>query len=251
MEALDTSSSTAVPPSTLIATSSSPSLPSSSATEATVTASSVSSSASVGGPLSSSPSDVNFRSTSFNAALARDASSLFHSSRYQECLDLLNQILLSDHENPKVLHNIAVVEYFRDGCSDPQKLLDLLSKVKKKIEELCKKSVRDQWDDANASPTNSSPNASTANLKGGSVGTNTDIPAYLEDYDTSIPVFNSAVILFHLQEHAKALTVLEPLYHNIEVIDEPAALRICGLMLDTALAACQPRKACVRRLPLA
>ncbi|KAI5066951.1 hypothetical protein GOP47_0017479 [Adiantum capillus-veneris] len=242
MEALDTGSSTAAASSTVTATSStSPSLSSSSAAVATV--SSASSSASVGAPLSSSSSDVNFRSPSFNAVLARDASSLFHSSRYQECLDLLHQILLSDHENPKVIHNIAVVEYFRDGCSDPQRLLELLSKVKKKIEELCKKSVRDQWDDANVSPTNSSPNANNSNLKGGSLGT-VDIPAYLEDYDTSIPIFNSAVILFHLQQYAVALTVLEPLYHNIEVIDEPAALRICGLMLDTALAASQPRKAC-------
>eukprot|EP01018_Ginkgo_biloba_P031399 Gb_09405 [translate_table: standard] len=30
----------------------------------------------------------------------------------------------------QVLHNIAVAEYFRDGCTDPQKLLDVLEKVK-------------------------------------------------------------------------------------------------------------------------
>eukprot|EP00250_Pteridium_aquilinum_P010179 c19199_g1_i1 orf=90-2777(+) len=249
MEALDTGSSAATASSvqafssTVVSVPSASSSSSSSAAAAAAVASSSSSSAPAGGPLACS-SDVNLRSPSFNASLARDASSLFHSSRYQECIDLLHQILLSDPENPKVLHNIAVVEYFRDGCADPQKLLDLLSKVKKKIEELCKKSAREQWDDVNALPPNSPPSANSSSVKGSNAGTNTDVPAYLEDYDTSIPIFNSAVILFHLQQYAAALTVLEPLYHNIEVIDEPAALRICGLMLDTALASCQPRKAC-------
>lgn len=30
----------------------------------------------------------------------------------------------------QVIHNIAVAEYFRDGCSDPRKLLEVLNKVK-------------------------------------------------------------------------------------------------------------------------
>ncbi|KAH7302184.1 hypothetical protein KP509_23G060100 [Ceratopteris richardii] len=204
-------------------------------------ASSATSSASVAGLVSSSLSDANLRSPSSNAALAREASSLFHSGHYQECIELLCQILSNDHENPKVSHNIAVVEYFRDGCSDPQKLLDLLSK--KNIEELCKKSVREQWDDASISPASSSPKANNSNSKGNSVGSNDDLTAYLEDYDTSIPVFNSAAVLFHLHQYKAALSILEPLYNNIEVIDEPAALRICGLMLDTALAASEPKKA--------
>lgn len=30
----------------------------------------------------------------------------------------------------QVLHNIAVAEYFHDGCPDPKKLLDVLDRVK-------------------------------------------------------------------------------------------------------------------------
>lgn len=30
----------------------------------------------------------------------------------------------------QVLHNIAVAEYFQDGCTDPRNLLDALNKVK-------------------------------------------------------------------------------------------------------------------------
>lgn len=30
----------------------------------------------------------------------------------------------------QVLHNIAIAEYFRDGCSDPRKLLEVLNNVK-------------------------------------------------------------------------------------------------------------------------
>lgn len=106
MEALDTGSSAAGASSVqaFSSTSSSPSPSSSSSSSsaaAGAAASSSSSSAFAGGPLVSS-SDANPRNSSLNAALARDASSLFHSSRYQECIDLLHQILLSDHENPKV-----------------------------------------------------------------------------------------------------------------------------------------------------
>lgn len=30
----------------------------------------------------------------------------------------------------QVRHNIAVAEYYRDGCTNPQKLLEVLSQVK-------------------------------------------------------------------------------------------------------------------------
>ncbi|PPS05641.1 hypothetical protein GOBAR_AA15007 [Gossypium barbadense] len=35
-----------------------------------------------------------------------------------------------------VLHNIAIAEFFRDACSDPKKLLEVLNNVKKRSEEL-------------------------------------------------------------------------------------------------------------------
>nr|CAN83603.1 hypothetical protein VITISV_020807 [Vitis vinifera] len=64
------------------------------------------------------------------ASLAKDAALLFQSRKFSECLDVLNQLLQKKEDDPKVLHNIAIAEYFRDGCSDPKKLLEVLNNVK-------------------------------------------------------------------------------------------------------------------------
>ncbi|GFS40785.1 hypothetical protein Acr_00g0070530 [Actinidia rufa] len=64
------------------------------------------------------------------AALAKDASVAFHSGKFAECVDLLNQLLQKKETDPKILHNIAVGRYFQDGCSDPRKLLEVLNNVK-------------------------------------------------------------------------------------------------------------------------
>ncbi|KAG0567961.1 hypothetical protein KC19_7G175300 [Ceratodon purpureus] len=51
------------------------------------------------------------------------------------------------------------------------------------------------------------------------------------------------MMMYNLQRYADAMAVLEPLYRNIEPIDETAALRVCLLMLDITLASGQPGKA--------
>ncbi|XP_038979340.1 uncharacterized protein LOC120109704 [Phoenix dactylifera] len=51
--------------------------------------------------------------------LAKEAAVLFQGRRFSECIDVLNQLLQKKGDDLKVLHNIAVAEYFHDGCSDP------------------------------------------------------------------------------------------------------------------------------------
>ncbi|KAB5537458.1 hypothetical protein DKX38_014991 [Salix brachista] len=55
---------------------------------------------------------------------------------------------------------------------------------------------------------------------------------------TAANFLDAAIIWYHLHEYSKALSVLEPLYHNIEPIEERTALHVCLLLLDVALA-CQ------------
>lgn len=178
--------------------------------------------------------------------LARDAAAMFQARRYPECLDILNQLLQKKEDDPKVLHNIAVAEYFSDGCTDPKKLLEVLDKVKKKSEELVR--VAGDQLEGIISPSNTSsglvPKGSS--VTGGqqaSASSNSDGVAFVDEYDTSIATLNTAVILYHLQHYASAMSLLEPLYQNIEPIDETAALRICLLMLDIALASHEAAKA--------
>ncbi|OUZ99851.1 Tetratricopeptide repeat-containing domain [Macleaya cordata] len=172
---------------------------------------------------------------SFTAGLAKDAALLFQSRRFTECLDVLNQILQKKEDDPKVLHNIAVAEYFRDGCSDPRKLLEVLNKVKKRSEDLARAAGEQVEASSVGNSVISGSKGSSTTLHQFSAANTTSI-AYTDEFDTSVAKLNIAVILFHLHEYANALSVLEPLYQNIEPIDETTALHICLLLLDVALA---------------
>jgi CCR4-NOT transcription complex subunit 10 len=59
---------------------------------------------------------------------------------------------------------------------------------------------------------------------------------YGDEFDTTIITFNTAVILYHLHDYESALSILDPLYRNIEPIDETTALHVCFLLLDITLA---------------
>lgn len=167
------------------------------------------------------------------AALAKEALFRFQSRKYGECVEFLRQLFQKKHDDPKVLHNIAVAEYFRDGCSDPRRLLEVLNTVKRKSEELARASLEQRevvGNKANLGPKGSSTMAQQMNsLNNASI-------LYTDEFNSSVATFNIAVIWFHLHEYGKALSILEPLYSNIQPIDETVALHICLLLLDVALA---------------
>ena len=140
-----------------------------------------------------------------------------------------------ENDDPKVLHNIAIVEYFRDGCSDPKRL-EVLNNVKKRSEEL-----------AHASRENAEVATNLGNkVVSGSKGTNTmalqfsaassGSMVYTDGFVTPVATLNLAIVWFHFHQYGKALSILESLYQNIEPIDETTALHICLLLLDVALA---------------
>ncbi|XP_022731692.1 CCR4-NOT transcription complex subunit 10-like isoform X3 [Durio zibethinus] len=172
---------------------------------------------------------------SIAAALAKDAALYFESRKFDECLDVLNQLKQNKEDDPKqVLHNIAIAEFFRDGCSDPKKLLEVLNNVKRS-EELAHASGEQVETGSNVG------NKVISGSKGSGTTTlfsasNSASVIYADEFDTSVAALNVAVIWFHLHEYAKALSVLEPLYQNIEPIDETTALHICLLLLDVVLA---------------
>uniref|UniRef100_A0A2P2L4Z7 CCR4-NOT transcription complex subunit 10 n=2 Tax=Rhizophora mucronata TaxID=61149 RepID=A0A2P2L4Z7_RHIMU len=175
---------------------------------------------------------------SVTTALAKDAAYHFQSRRFSECLDVLNQLKPNKEDDPKVLHNIAIAEYFRDGCSNPRKLLDVLNNVKRKSEELAQASGEQVEVISNVG------NRVNLGSKGSGVmvpqlsATNSGALVYMDEFYPAVVTFNIAIIWFHLHEYMKALSVLESLYHNIEPIDETMALNVCLLLLDVALA-CQ------------
>ncbi|KAL9223972.1 hypothetical protein vseg_000051 [Gypsophila vaccaria] len=162
------------------------------------------------------------------AALAKDASALFQSEKFEECVEVLNQLLRIKDGDPKILHNIALAEFQRDGCSDPKKLMEVLINVKRKIEDHAHVST-EQADNAPQAA-----NKSSSVSKGTNTLTNCTGAVLHDKIDTSVVALNIATILFHLHDYSKALSVLEPLFQNIEPIDKTTALRVCLLILDVA-----------------
>ncbi|KAG7984482.1 hypothetical protein I3843_04G163400 [Carya illinoinensis] len=168
------------------------------------------------------------------AALAKDAALHFQSGNFAECVEVLKQLLLKKENDPKVLHNVAIAEFFRDGGSDLKNLLEALNNVKR-IEELASASGEQVETASNLL------NKVTLGSKGSTMthqlsGANSSNVVYTDEFDTSVAILNIGVIWFHLHEYAKALSFLEPLYQNIEPIDETTALHICLLLLDVGLA---------------
>nr|KJB83204.1 hypothetical protein B456_013G235300 [Gossypium raimondii] len=178
---------------------------------------------------------------SVTAALAKDAALYFQSRKFAECVDVLTQLKTKKEGDPKVLHNIAIAEFLRDGCSDPKKMLEVLNNIKRS-EELAHASeeqVESGSDVGNKVTSGSKESSSTTHQVSASHSAST---IYTAEFDTSVISLNIAVIWFHLHEYAKALSVLEPLYKNIEPIDETTALHICLLLLDVVLASCDASK---------
>ncbi|KAG4383850.1 hypothetical protein AAZX31_13G144800 [Glycine max] len=197
---------------------------------------------------SSSPSSTTNRDASFATdaedgvftvvvALAKDAALHFQSGKFAECVEVLNQLLQKKQDDPKVLHNIAIAEFFRDGCSDPKKLLEVINGIKRKNDELALV-LEEQGESVNNvgnKVLGSKGSNASAHQFSGANSTSTST-MYTDEFDSSVAMLNIAIIWFHLHDYAKTLSVLEPLFQNIEPIDETTALHICLLLLDASLA---------------
>ncbi|KAJ1288535.1 hypothetical protein BS78_02G096400 [Paspalum vaginatum] len=171
---------------------------------------------------------------STTASMAKEAAVAFQGCRYSNCAQVLAELMKTKEGDPKVHHNMAITESYLDGCPDPKRLLKILGDVKKRSEELAC-AAREQSDSANGAGSNSS---------SGSRGSGIVLPfsaahntsAYGDEFDTTIITFNMAVILYHIHNYESALSVLDPLYRNIEPIDETTALHVSFLLLDITLA---------------
>ncbi|KAL4589821.1 hypothetical protein LXL04_002731 [Taraxacum kok-saghyz] len=157
---------------------------------------------------------------SVTQTLAKEAYVLFQLGKYVECLKVLNQILEKKADDPKVLHNMAIVENFQDGFSNPKRFLEALDNLKKRSEKLAHSSGE---------------NAEALNNRIKAVGNKGNNAVSADYFDVSVIMFNISVILYHLHEYEKSFSILERLYQNIEPIDERVARHVCLLLLDVSL----------------
>ncbi|GAB2300299.1 hypothetical protein Dimus_034335 [Dionaea muscipula] len=169
------------------------------------------------------------------SSLAKEAAALFQSRKYAECVDLLNQLLQKNPDDLKVLHNIAIAEFFNEGCSNPKKLLEALINVKKKCEDLGHDS-REQEDITSQLGNRALSVPKGSNTLSHQMSTlNGETMVFNDEFDTSLATLNTAIILFNLHKYSKAQSILESLFQNIEPIDEGSALHVCLLLLDVTI----------------
>ncbi|KAI3775430.1 hypothetical protein L1987_50006 [Smallanthus sonchifolius] len=181
--------------------------------------------------VASSASDADL--ISVTQTLAKDAYVLFQLGKYADCVKVLNQILDKKADDPKVLHNIAIVENFQDGFSNPKRFLEALDNLKKRSERLAHSSGENaEVLDNRIKSVGNKGNNVVANLAS-TINNPQGIAA--DDFDVSVAMFNIAVILYHLHEYEKCFSILERLYQNIEPIDERVARHVCLLLLDVSL----------------
>ncbi|GAB2210593.1 hypothetical protein Droror1_Dr00015861 [Drosera rotundifolia] len=173
------------------------------------------------------------------AVLGKEAAGLFNAGKYAECLDVLNQLKKKKPNDIKVLHNIAIAEFFNEGCSDTEKLYNdfvALVSTKKKSRAIARASGENE--DA----------ASQLGIRAISVPRGNDVLSlqistsngetmvYYQEYDTSLATLNMAIIRFNQGNYLQAKSRLKSLFQNIAPIEEETALRVCLLLFDIAFA---------------
>nr|GMC64472.1 CCR4-NOT transcription complex subunit 10-like [Ipomoea batatas] len=175
------------------------------------------------------------------SGLAKDAALLFQSGKFLDCIRVLLQLQQKKAGDPKVLHNIAIAKSFQDEHSYPKSLIEELNEVKR----LCNDHAGADGDHSEA--TGNVGRKSAAGIKGNNIMSNQystlhSSPVLIDEFDTSMTMYNLAVSWFHLHEYAKAFSTLDALFQNIEPIDEVIAKHICFLLLDVALLSQNARK---------
>lgn len=146
------------------------------------------------------------------------ASEAWKKKEYQKALEYLNKLQkqmdgksisnfeeIKDPKSLSIAHNLALVNFEVQGETDPKKLIEELSRLKKYVED----KIAEQ---------------SQINNEGASW--------LLEESETYLLSYNIAVIHFQMKQYANSLTILEQLFQNIESIDEYLAMKICFLLIE-------------------
>ncbi|KAG5564360.1 hypothetical protein RHGRI_000528 [Rhododendron griersonianum] len=204
-------------------------------------------------PFSSSSSSIEEDGalSALAAGLARDASIAFHSGRFLECVDLLNQLLQKKDNDPKVHHNIAISRYFQDGCADPKKLFEVLSTLKKQSDELAHASGEHTEAGSNAGNKAVLLSKGTNNVAHQLSSANSSDVVYANEFDTSVTMLNIMRYdgIFFMRIIYGDFTCIPAmlfeflLLYVVQIIYlQATALHICLLFLDVALASHDPWK---------
>lgn len=139
--------------------------------------------------------------------IAQCALADFNRGNYSTCLQNLTKLEASCGQDIKLLHNKAVVEYFKSE-------LRKTDQFRKSFNALCAQ-AHVNFEDVNN----------------------------LEDVDICIFYYNHAILLFHLKQYASSFQLISKVFALIEPMEESLAQRVSMLLLELLLQTYQPDKA--------
>lgn len=132
-------------------------------------------------------------------ALALGAQTEFEKSNYAAALQLLSKLESSRPQDPKVIHNKAIVNCFKAGLTNIVQLRKALTSIARQLQ--C----------------------------------NLEEPKTLVDVDQCYVFYNEAVLLYCLRQYPKSLQILIKIFSLVEQLDESLARQVCFLLAEVYL----------------
>eukprot|EP00743_Colponemidia_sp_Colp-15_P006615 GILK01007129.1.p1 GENE.GILK01007129.1~~GILK01007129.1.p1 ORF type:complete len:823 (-),score=98.39 GILK01007129.1:159-2555(-) len=158
--------------------------------------------------------------------LSSKAFDTFHEGHYDQALDALDRLRrMRDDNDFKVVANMALAHYYKDGCPHPSVLLQRLQGLYVQETEKRANALKDNLRDTRSEPEDE------------------DEEVLLEEEDTSVNSYNRAVLHFQLRQYQSCVEILEDLFAKIEPIEDFVAVKICFLLLEVYLLMREPYKA--------
>ncbi|XP_015906148.1 CCR4-NOT transcription complex subunit 10 [Parasteatoda tepidariorum] len=155
-----------------------------------------------------SSSDLSYQAVpDVDREMAAQAYQEFELEKFEQCASILKKLMSRRPQDSKVMHNLAVTEYYLSNC----KKTEIFNK---KMVEVCRLAHIDVQD-----------------LES------------LDDVDSCVALYNQAIVMFHLHQYHSAISILDKVFQFVEPLEENLARNVCFLLLELYLCVYQPRKA--------
>ena len=169
-------------------------------------------------------------------ALALSAARLYADGQHAQALEVLSQLAHERADDTKVAHNRALAAY-RAGVLSQEQLLAQLTALVATHTQLA---AAEQAGREAGGAAVGQPPPGDGDITGGEAS---QPPAAPDVSDTALPALNAAIVLWQTGRRSAALALAEPLWRCVEALPAGGQTRLCLLLLDGHLDACQPGKA--------
>eukprot|EP00297_Palpitomonas_bilix_P006314 CAMPEP_0113872898 /NCGR_PEP_ID=MMETSP0780_2-20120614/3472_1 /TAXON_ID=652834 /ORGANISM="Palpitomonas bilix" /LENGTH=419 /DNA_ID=CAMNT_0000858487 /DNA_START=98 /DNA_END=1353 /DNA_ORIENTATION=- /assembly_acc=CAM_ASM_000599 len=140
--------------------------------------------------------------------LASSAASRFYKGELQEAAEALQKIKEKKGEEPKLVHNVALLDFVKSGFRRGDRFLQTLTKVKADLQERVRKASVDSVD-----------------------GDSKEIEFAVE-HDVAIAMYNEALLFYQKRLYGKAIENLEPHFQSLEALEESVATKLSFLLYE-------------------